>query len=68
MFGYNCPIFIFQVVFEDALDLKEAVDICYNAIFGNHGQNCCAGNFFLSLGLSAKSTTPNDNKTKLLRQ
>ena len=45
MFGYNCPIFIFQVVFEDALDLKEAVDICYNAIFGNHGQNCCAGNF-----------------------
>jgi len=33
----------FQVVFEDALDLEEAADICYNAIFGNHGQNCCAG-------------------------
>jgi len=31
------------VVFEDALDLEEAADICYNAIFGNHGQNCCAG-------------------------
>jgi acyl-CoA reductase-like NAD-dependent aldehyde dehydrogenase len=32
-----------QVVFEDAESLEQAVDICYNAIFGNHGQNCCAG-------------------------
>ena len=31
------------VVFDDAEDLDEAVDICYNAIFANHGQNCCAG-------------------------
>lgn len=31
------------VVFDDAHDLDDAVDICYNAIFANHGQNCCAG-------------------------
>ena len=37
-----------QVVFEDAVDLEEAVDICHNAIFGNHGQNCCAGELGLS--------------------
>ncbi|EEZ97369.1 aldehyde dehydrogenase 1A1 [Tribolium castaneum] len=30
------------VVFNDA-DLDEAVEIAHNAIFGNHGQNCCAG-------------------------
>jgi len=30
------------VVFEDA-DLTEAAEIAYNAIFSNHGQNCCAG-------------------------
>ena len=22
--------------------VDEAVDICHNALFGNHGQNCCA--------------------------
>lgn len=30
------------VVFED-FDVKEAAEIAYNAIFANHGQNCCAG-------------------------
>ncbi|XP_063699354.1 retinal dehydrogenase 2 [Culicoides brevitarsis] len=30
------------VVFADA-DLDEAVEIAHNAIFANHGQNCCAG-------------------------
>ncbi|XP_017752185.1 PREDICTED: aldehyde dehydrogenase X, mitochondrial [Eufriesea mexicana] len=29
------------VVFDD-VDVKEAAEIAYNAIFGNHGQNCCA--------------------------
>lgn len=31
------------VVCEDCHDLDEAVEICHNAIFANHGQNCCAG-------------------------
>ncbi len=26
------------VVFDDVADLDEAADICYNAIFANHGQ------------------------------
>ncbi|XP_017782637.1 PREDICTED: retinal dehydrogenase 1-like [Nicrophorus vespilloides] len=30
------------VVFDDC-DLDEAVEIAHNAIFANHGQNCCAG-------------------------
>ncbi|XP_053671553.1 aldehyde dehydrogenase 1A1-like [Anopheles nili] len=30
------------VIFADA-DLDEAVEIAHNAIFANHGQNCCAG-------------------------
>ncbi|XP_077281751.1 aldehyde dehydrogenase 1A1 [Temnothorax americanus] len=30
------------VVFDD-VDVKEAAKIAYNAIFANHGQNCCAG-------------------------
>lgn len=30
------------VIFDDA-DIKEAAQIAYNAIFANHGQNCCAG-------------------------
>ncbi|XP_055528087.1 aldehyde dehydrogenase X, mitochondrial-like [Wyeomyia smithii] len=30
------------VVFND-VDLDEAVEIAHNAIFANHGQNCCAG-------------------------
>ncbi|XP_060524021.1 aldehyde dehydrogenase 1A1-like [Cylas formicarius] len=30
------------VVFDDA-DLDEAVEVAFNAIFANHGQNCCAG-------------------------
>lgn len=30
------------VIFDDA-DLDEAVEIAHNAIFANHGQNCCAG-------------------------
>lgn len=30
------------VVFDDA-DIDEAVQIAHNAIFFNHGQNCCAG-------------------------
>ncbi|CAK9797139.1 Aldehyde dehydrogenase X, mitochondrial [Anthophora plagiata] len=30
------------VVFDD-VDVKEAAEIAYNAIFANHGQNCCAG-------------------------
>eukprot|EP00095_Tigriopus_kingsejongensis_P005302 maker-scaffold337_size202799-snap-gene-0.23 protein:Tk05302 transcript:maker-scaffold337_size202799-snap-gene-0.23-mRNA-1 annotation:"retinal dehydrogenase 1" len=31
------------VIFDDAPDLDEAVDIAHEAIFANHGQNCCAG-------------------------
>lgn len=43
------------VVFEDAIDLESAVDICYNAIFGNHGQNCCAGSrTFVQAGIYDK--------------
>ncbi|XP_019761101.2 aldehyde dehydrogenase 1A1-like [Dendroctonus ponderosae] len=30
------------VIFDDA-DIDEAVEIAHNAIFENHGQNCCAG-------------------------
>ncbi|XP_077286091.1 retinal dehydrogenase 2 [Arctopsyche grandis] len=30
------------VIFDDA-DVDEAVEIAHNAIFANHGQNCCAG-------------------------
>lgn len=30
------------VIFDDA-DLDEAAEIAHNAIFANHGQNCCAG-------------------------
>ncbi|XP_046393523.1 aldehyde dehydrogenase, mitochondrial-like isoform X2 [Ischnura elegans] len=30
------------VIFDDC-DLDEAVEIAHNAIFANHGQNCCAG-------------------------
>jgi len=30
------------VIFDDA-NLEEAVEIAHNAIFANHGQNCCAG-------------------------
>nr|XP_003700432.2 PREDICTED: retinal dehydrogenase 1 isoform X1 [Megachile rotundata] len=30
------------VVFDD-VDVKEAAEIAHNAIFANHGQNCCAG-------------------------
>ncbi|XP_015600493.1 retinal dehydrogenase 1 [Cephus cinctus] len=30
------------VIFDDA-DLKEAAQIAHDAIFANHGQNCCAG-------------------------
>ncbi|GJQ72716.1 hypothetical protein Trydic_g1373 [Trypoxylus dichotomus] len=30
------------VVFDDA-NIDEAVEIAHNAIFANHGQNCCAG-------------------------
>ena len=32
-----------MVVFDDVEDMDEAVEICYEAIFANHGQNCCAG-------------------------
>lgn len=31
------------VVMDDVPDLDEAVLIAHNAIFANHGQNCCAG-------------------------
>lgn len=30
------------VIYHDA-DIEEAVEIAHNAIFANHGQNCCAG-------------------------
>ncbi|XP_023323365.1 aldehyde dehydrogenase X, mitochondrial [Eurytemora carolleeae] len=36
--GGKSPLVIF-----DDVDLDEAVNIAYNAIFTNHGQNCCAG-------------------------
>lgn len=31
------------VVCEDCGDLDEAAELCHTAMFGNHGQNCCAG-------------------------
>lgn len=31
------------VVFDDVGDLDEAVQIAHDAVFLNHGQNCCAG-------------------------
>lgn len=36
--GGKSPLVIF-----DDVDIKEAVEIAFNAIFANHGQNCCAG-------------------------
>ncbi|KAK9293670.1 hypothetical protein QLX08_011446 [Tetragonisca angustula] len=36
--GGKSPLVIF-----DDVDVKEAAEIAYNAIFANHGQNCCAG-------------------------
>lgn len=30
------------VIFDD-VDIEKAAEIAYNAIFANHGQNCCAG-------------------------
>ncbi|XP_029663327.1 retinal dehydrogenase 1 [Formica exsecta] len=36
--GGKSPLVIF-----DDVDVKEAAEIAYNAIFSNHGQNCCAG-------------------------
>lgn len=31
------------VVFDDCADVREAAQICHDALFANHGQNCCAG-------------------------
>ncbi|XP_042242389.1 aldehyde dehydrogenase, mitochondrial-like isoform X2 [Homarus americanus] len=31
------------VVCSDCGDLDEAAELCHTAMFGNHGQNCCAG-------------------------
>ncbi len=43
------------VVFDDAEDLDNAALICYNAIFANHGQNCCAGSrTFVQAGIYDK--------------
>ncbi|KAK1129216.1 Aldehyde dehydrogenase X, mitochondrial [Melipona bicolor] len=36
--GGKSPLVIF-----DDVDVKKAAEIAYNAIFANHGQNCCAG-------------------------
>ncbi|KAG5674139.1 hypothetical protein PVAND_004124 [Polypedilum vanderplanki] len=36
--GGKSPLVIF-----DDVNIDEAVDIAHNAIFANHGQNCCAG-------------------------
>ncbi|XP_061942435.1 aldehyde dehydrogenase 1A1 [Apis cerana] len=36
--GGKSPLVIF-----DDVDIKEAAEIAFNAIFTNHGQNCCAG-------------------------
>ncbi|KYM85210.1 Retinal dehydrogenase 1 [Atta colombica] len=36
--GGKSPLVIF-----DDVDVKEAAKIAHNAIFANHGQNCCAG-------------------------
>ncbi|XP_032664219.1 retinal dehydrogenase 1 [Odontomachus brunneus] len=36
--GGKSPLVIF-----DDIDVKEAAKIAHNALFGNHGQNCCAG-------------------------
>ncbi|KAG5336686.1 AL1A1 dehydrogenase, partial [Acromyrmex charruanus] len=36
--GGKSPLVIF-----DDVDVKEAAEIAHNAIFTNHGQNCCAG-------------------------
>ncbi|KAK4301235.1 hypothetical protein Pmani_026611 [Petrolisthes manimaculis] len=37
--GGKSPI----VVCEDYDNLDEAAEVCHTAMFGNHGQNCCAG-------------------------
>jgi aldehyde dehydrogenase (NAD+) len=43
------------VVFDDVEDLDAAVDIAYNAIFENGGQNCCAGSrTFVQSGIHDK--------------
>lgn len=36
--GGKSPLVIF-----DDFDVKEAAEIAHNALFNNHGQNCCAG-------------------------
>ncbi|KAG7207980.1 hypothetical protein KM043_009560 [Ampulex compressa] len=36
--GGKSPLVIF-----DDVDVKEAAEIAYNALFSNHGQSCCAG-------------------------
>ncbi|XP_068987273.1 aldehyde dehydrogenase X, mitochondrial [Bombus flavifrons] len=36
--GGKSPLVIF-----DDVDIEKAAEIAYNAIFANHGQNCCAG-------------------------
>ncbi|XP_076619032.1 aldehyde dehydrogenase X, mitochondrial [Colletes latitarsis] len=71
--GGKSPLVIF-----DDVDVKEAAEIAYNAIFANHGQNCCAGsrtfvhskiyNEFVShakkLALETKVGDPFDSKTQ----
>ena len=42
------------VVFDDAHDLDEAVEICHEAIFANHGQNCCAGSRYNNVSKSSR--------------
>jgi len=43
------------IVCDDAIDLDEAVQIAHDAIFFNHGQNCCAGSrTFVQAGIYDK--------------
>ena len=44
-----------MIVCDDAIDLDEAVQIAHDAIFFNHGQNCCAGSrTFVQAGIYDK--------------
>lgn len=53
------------VIFDDA-DVDEAVEIAHNAIFANHGQNCCAGSrTFVQAGIYDEFVQKAAEKAKL---
>ncbi|KAJ8927205.1 hypothetical protein NQ314_020364 [Rhamnusium bicolor] len=52
------------VIFDDA-DVDEAVEIAHNAIFTNHGQNCCAGSrTFVQAGIYGEFVRKAGDKAK----